>query len=191
MEGTMAEPTKQDRLLDHQYDGIAEYDNPMPGWWVISFWATIVFAIAYALNIGGIGTGPGRIAEYERTMADARKAHPPRSGFTAPAVLLAIAADHEKVEKGKELFVKTCAPCHAADGGGVIGPNLTDDHWIHGGAIEQINATITNGVPAKGMPEWGKMLKPADVDLLTAYVWTLQGTTPAKPKPPEGEVYKR
>ena len=187
----MTDPTNKDRLLEHEYDGIAEYDNPMPGWWVMSFWATVIFSAVYALNIAGIGTGAGRIADYDREMAAAAAAHPAPAGATAPAVLLALAADHEKMKAARDLFTTTCASCHAADGGGLIGPNLADDHWIHGGTIAQINATIVNGVLAKGMPPWGKMLKPSEVDLVTAYVWSLHGTTPAKPKPPEGEVVAR
>lgn len=187
----MTEPVKQDRLMEHEYDGIAEFDNPMPGWWVLTFWLTIVFAVAYALNVGGIGTGAGRVAEYEKDMAAFRAAHPAPAAATAPAALLAIAGDHEKLEEGRELFTKTCASCHLADGGGLIGPNLTDDNWLHGGKIEQINATITDGVMAKGMPAWGKLLKPGDVDLVTAYVWSLHGTKPAKPKLPEGEFVAR
>ena len=187
----MTDPVKDEKLLEHQYDGIAEYDNPMPGWWVITFWLTIVFAVAYALNIGGIGTGAGRVAEYEKDMAAFRAAGAAPAPGTSAEALLVIVGDREKLEEGKEVFTKTCVACHAADGGGIIGPNLTDDNWLHGGKIEQINATITNGVLAKGMPAWGKILKPKEVDEVTAYVWSLHGTKPAKPKPPEGELLAR
>ncbi|MBI2795372.1 MAG: c-type cytochrome [Gemmatimonadetes bacterium] len=187
----MTEPAKHDRLMEHEYDGIAEYDNPMPGWWVFTFWLTIVFAVAYALNIGGIGTGDGRVAEYEKDMAAFRAANSAPSAGTSAEALLAIAGDREKREEGREVFTRTCAACHAADGGGIIGPNLTDDNWLHGGRIDQINATIANGVLAKGMPAWGKILKPKEVDEVTAYVWSLRGTRPARPKPPEGELVAR
>lgn len=186
----MADQNK-DRLLDHQYDGIQEYDNPMPRWWVITFWATIIFSVAYWLNVGGIGTGQGRIADYEADMAAFRAAHPQNAGPADPAKLLAIAAKPDEVGEGKALFAKNCAACHAADGGGLIGPNLTDNAWIHGGKIEEIHATVTNGVLAKGMPAWGKLLQAKEVDEVVAYVWTLNGTTPAKPKAPEGEVVNR
>ena len=78
--------------------------------------------------------------------------------------------------------------CHVADGGGLIGPNLTDAYWIHGGTIDQVHATVINGVLAKGMPAWGKMLPGKEVDEVVAYVWTLQGTKPGAPKAPEGVV---
>ncbi|MEO8335827.1 MAG: cbb3-type cytochrome c oxidase N-terminal domain-containing protein [bacterium] len=181
----------KDRLIEHSYDGIQEYDNPMPRWWVLSFWGTIVFAILYMLNVGGMGTNGGRIAEYERDMAAFRAAHPAPSGPTGAPQLLALTKDAHEVGEGKKVFVKNCAVCHGPDGGGIIGPNLTDDAWLHGGKIDEINATITNGVLAKGMPPWGKMLAPREVDEVTAYVWSLHGTTPGKPKPPEGVVVAR
>ncbi|MES2123845.1 MAG: cbb3-type cytochrome c oxidase N-terminal domain-containing protein [Gemmatimonadota bacterium] len=183
--------SEQDRIIEHSYDGIQEYDNPMPAWWVTIFWATIIFSAIYAINRFGIGAGKGRIAEYEAEMAAARKAHPVEAPSSTPEQLLTLAASSERVHEGEELFAKNCVACHGADGGGIIGPNLTDDAWIHGGRIEQIHATINGGVLAKGMPAWGQMLKPRDIDELTAYVWSLHGTRPAKPKAPEGEVVPR
>jgi len=181
----------QDRLIEHSYDGIQEYDNPMPAWWVTTFWATIIFSAIYALNILGIGSGPGRIAQYNAEMAAAEALKPPEAPSATPEQLLAFAADPENVEEGKEVYGKNCAACHAADGGGLIGPNLADDHWIHGGAIEQVHGVIVAGVLAKGMPAWGEILKPEDVEVVTAYVWSLRGTTPAAPKAAEGEVVPR
>jgi cytochrome c oxidase cbb3-type subunit 3 len=186
----MADEKPKDQLLEHSYDGIQEYDNPMPRWWVITFWVTIIFAVAYALNIGGIGVGAGRIAAYEREMAEFQAAHPAVKA-PDPAALLAAVANTDELKEGKAIFTKNCTACHAPDGGGIIGPNLTDDYWIHGGKIEEIGATVTAGVPAKGMPTWGKILKPKEVVEVVAYVWTLHGTTPAKPKAPEGLLVPR
>ena len=182
---------ERDRLLEHSYDGIQEYDNPMPRWWVLSFWGTIIFAVLYVFNVAGIGTGAGRIAAYEKEMAAFRVAHPAPSGPTSADKLLAMTKDDREVAAGKAVFLKNCVVCHGPDGGGIIGPNLTDEAWIHGGKIEEINATITNGVLAKGMPPWGKLLPPGEVDAVTTYVWSLQGTKPAKPKAPEGTVVPR
>lgn len=177
----------QDRLLDHNYDGIQEYDNPMPRWWVIIFWATIVFSILYWLNVPGIGRGPGRIAAYESDMARARavQAAQPSAGPSAEQ-LAALMQDAGAVSNGKQVFTQNCAACHRADGGGLIGPNLADDAWIHGGALPDVYKTISDGVLAKGMPAWGKVLRPEQVNAVTAYVATLRGTNPANPKPPEG-----
>ena len=179
---------QEDRLLDHSYDGIQEYDNPMPRWWVITFWATIVFSILYALNVPGIGNGAGRIADYRADMARAaalRAQNEPAGGPTEEA-LAALVTDQKILADGKQLFTTYCAACHRADGGGQIGPNLTDDAWIHGGTLMQIHATIHGGVLAKGMPEWGKVLQPDQVTAATIFVKSLGGTNPPNPKPPEG-----
>jgi cytochrome c oxidase cbb3-type subunit 3 len=181
----------QDRILEHEYDGIKEYDNPMPRWWVLTFWATIIFSVAYVFNVGGIGTGQGRIADYEADMVAWRAAHPQGGGPVDVAALLALADDSEAVEEGGEVYAKYCAACHAADGGGMIGPNLTDNAWLHGSSIDSIHTVIAEGVLAKGMPAWGKMLSPEQVDHVTAYVWSLAGSTPAAPKAPEGEQVTR
>lgn len=176
----------KDRILEHEYDGIKEYDNPMPAWWVLTFWATIIFSVAYVLNIGGIGTGEGRIAAYEADMAAWREAHPQGGAPVDAGALLALAADDEAREEGREIYAKYCAACHAADGGGLIGPNLADAHWLHGSTIDSIHTVIAEGVLAKGMPAWSKMLSADQVDQVTAYVWSLRGSTPAAPKAPEG-----
>lgn len=183
--------TEKDRLLKHSYDGIQEYDNPMPRWWVLSFWATIIFAVLYAVNSFGIGTGKGRIAEYEQDMSAFRAAHPAPATATSADKLLALSKDAHEVAEGKKVFVKNCVACHGPDGAGVIGPNLTDNAWIHGGKIDEISAMITNGVLAKGMPQWGKILKPEEIDEVTTYVWSLNGTTPANPKAAEGVIVTR
>jgi cytochrome c oxidase cbb3-type subunit III len=183
-------PSDNDRLLDHSYDGIQEYDNPMPRWWVTVFWATIIFSIAYYL-VSGLGLGKGRMAEYDADMAAFRAAHPAHLGGGNATALLAAARQPSELAQGKILFVGKCAVCHAADGGGNIGPNLTDDAWLHGGTIDSIYATVNDGVLAKGMPAWGKLLKPDEMEEVVAYVWTLHGTTPAKPKEPQGVVAPR
>ena len=179
---------EENRLLDHSYDGIQEYDNPMPRWWVISFWATIIFSILYLLNVPGIGNGRGRIADYKADMAraEAIRAKNEPSGGATPEALAALATDRNALEEGKQLFATYCAPCHRPDGGGQIGPNLTDDAWIHGGTLTDIRTTINTGVLAKGMPEWGKVLKPGQVSAAAVYVKSLGGTNPPNPKPPEG-----
>jgi Cytochrome c, mono- and diheme variants len=181
---------EKDRLLEHSYDGIQEYDNPMPRWWVMTFWGTIIFAVLYAFNFAGIGTGAGRVAAYEKDMAAFKSEHPTNMATSADK-LLTLSKDAHEVSEGRKVFVKNCVACHGPDGGGVIGPNLTDNAWLHGGKIEQINATITNGVLVKGMPQWGKILKPEEIDEVTTYVWSLHGTAPAKPKAPEGVVVER
>jgi cytochrome c oxidase cbb3-type subunit 3 len=183
-----SQPSDPDRLLDHEYDGIKEYDNPMPRWWLATFWVTIIFSVVYLLNVPGIGVGKGRIADYEATMAAAAAEvaeHDPLAGMTAEK-LVAIAQDPAQQALGKATFSSMCSSCHAVDGGGLIGPNLTDAFWIRGGRPMDILTTVNAGVLDKGMPAWGKVLKPEQLLTVAAYVTTLQGTTPKAPKPPQG-----
>jgi cytochrome c oxidase cbb3-type subunit 3 len=182
-------PNEEDRLLDHSYDGIQEYDNPMPRWWVWGFWATVIFAVAYYFMPAPFGEGPGNVASYEAEVA-AHKASQPEP--TGPGVsdeqLLALVSDASQIAAGKVVYDANCQACHRPDGGGLIGPNLTDDAWIHGGSPSQIHTTIAQGVLAKGMPAWDRLLKPEQVNAVTAYVISLKGTNPKDAKAPEGSV---
>lgn len=176
------------RILDHEYDGIKEYDNPMPRWWVNMFWATIVFSIIYAINVGPVGSGDGWIANYEADMVAFREQHPEGALTADASQLAALASDPSVLAHGKTVYGQMCAACHGDDGGGTIGPNLTDDYWLHGPSLPEILHTVSVGVPAKGMPAWDKMLKPEDVNAVVVYVATLRGTRPANPKAPEGAL---
>ena len=186
-----------DRLLDHEYDGIHEYDNPLPRWWTTLFWATIVFSALYLLNLPGIGVGRGRLADYERDMAAARERQAARAAQSPPPAALsddaltAMAKDPARLTLGREQFVTTCAACHREDGGGSIGPNLTDAFWIHGGRPTEILKTVTDGVLDKGMPAWGQTLSPDEVAAVAAYVLTLHDTHPPNPKEPQGTRVER
>lgn len=183
-----------DRLLDHDVDGIREYDNPMPRWWLWIFWATIAWSVLYVLNIiPGVGSGRGRIANHEAELARAesqygaaRAAAASQSVTVTPEELDALAQDRGRMAEAQQKFAATCMPCHLADGGGSIGPNLTDDHWLHGAQPLDVHRVIAKGVLEKGMPAWEEVLGPEDVRLLAAYVTTLHGTHPAAPKAPEG-----
>lgn len=182
-------PNDEDRLLDHSYDGIQEYDNPMPRWWVWGFWATIVFAVAYYFLPAPFGEGPGNVASYEADVAAFKAAQPePVGPGVSDEQLLALIADQSQVAAGKVVYDANCQACHRPDGGGLIGPNLTDDAWIHGGTPSQIHTTIAQGVLAKGMPAWERLLKPEQVNAVTAYVISLKGTNPKDAKAPEGPV---
>lgn len=192
MNETRKDP-RQDQLLEHDVDGIREYDNPMPRWWVWIFWATIVYSIVYALNvIPGVGVGKGRLASYARDVAAADKlraaeaaSHPSPTSFTDDQ-LIGFSKDRARIGEGKSTFETTCSPCHRADGGGVIGPNLTDEYWIHGGRPTDLMRTVHDGVLDKGMPAWGEVLSPEQVTNVVAYVLTLKDTHPANPKEPQG-----
>jgi cytochrome c oxidase cbb3-type subunit 3 len=186
----MASP--KDQLLAHDADGINEYDNPMPGWLTGLLFGTVGFAILY-IGFYALAFGPAsmraeyrgqEVAERDRVQAyfDAHPLSPPSAD-----VLLAGAGDPAVLEPARARFAKTCASCHGEAAQGLIGPNLTDDRWLHGGQVVQIFNTIAKGVPAKGMPPWGRALPPEELAALVSYVRSLQGSTPPNPKPPEGE----
>ena len=177
---------QNDRLLDHAYDGIQEYDNPLPRWWVWIFYATIVFAVVYYFDFTTRIRGPGRIKEYEQQMAEAAKRWPAPTGGVDESALLALAKDQQALALGKTTFATNCVACHRADGCGLIGPNLTDDFWIHGGTLASIYKTVDGGVLEKGMPNWGKLLKPEQVKSVVVYVASLKGSNPPNPKAPQG-----
>jgi cytochrome c oxidase cbb3-type subunit 3 len=162
----------------------------MPRWWVYIFWATIIYAVVYFLNvIPGIGTGRGRIASYQDDMARAEQKYArfrAPAGPPAAAALAALAEDPAARDAGKAVFEKNCAACHMPDGGGLIGPNLTDDYWLHGGRPAEIWTTVHDGVLDKGMPAWGPVLQPDELQKVVAFVMSLHGTTPANPKEPQG-----
>jgi cytochrome c oxidase cbb3-type subunit 3 len=119
-------------------------------------------------------------------MAAAERRWPSKSAVADMALLTALSKDPKALAAGKAMFVTTCAPCHRPDGGGLIGPNLTDEYWLHGGTLPEIHKTITDGVLDKGMPNWGKYLKPEQVNALAVYVFSLRGTNPPNPKAPQG-----
>lgn len=164
-----------DRLLEHEYDGIREYDNPMPRWWLWIFYATIAFSALYYVLPLPFGQGPGVVAEYEADMAKHRAQQAAPGGAAAVAVLtdeeyLARAKDQAVVAEGSAVYAQYCAACHAADGTGGIGPSFKDGVWIHGAEPTTIHRIVTDGVMAKGMPPWGRILRPAQVDAVTAYI---------------------
>lgn len=170
-------------------DGIKEYDNPLPSWWVSLFILTIIFAVVYLLVVHGLD-GPSL---HKELMAD-RKAYQEQtsknSGLQSSAAGLADELqDPALIAQGKGHYTTNCAPCHGVDGGGVVGPNLTDKYWLHGGRAEDIIKSISDGIPAKGMIAWKNILGPKKIKEVTAYVKSLAGGQPASPKAPEGDIY--
>ncbi len=166
----MSKNARRDQVLGHgaEADGIEEYDNPLPDWWLGLFWFTIIFAFGYTLDYHFIRhRSPQK--ELAAEMAAARVKWPTAGAGTAFVPTPELAA------KGKLIFQTNCVPCHGADLHGKIGPNLTDDVWIHGGRPEDIVHTITNGVQAKGMPTWGPILGPERVQEVAAYVISMHG----------------
>ena len=179
-------------ILDHNYDGIKELDNNLPPWWIYGFYASIVFAAVYLLRYH-VFSGPTQIDELETELADARIAIETYKKTTKNLVdintvtQLTEAAD---LSAGKTIFESNCVACHMADGGGGIGPNLTDPNWILGGDIKSVFKTVSEGGRSgKGMIAWKQQLKPLEMAQVSSYVLTFEGTTPANPKEPEGDVW--
>ncbi len=172
----------------HVYDDIVELDNQLPRWWLWTLYLTIAFAIPYFLYYT-LGSGPTLVEEYEKAR-NARELALLASGPKPRALdddeLARIADDPAQAKAGHALFAVRCVSCHGAASEGGIGPNLTDRFWIHGGKLSDIALVITQGVPDKGMPPWGPLLKPEEVHALVAYVRSVAGTNPANAKPPQG-----
>ena len=188
----MADANDHDRLLDHSYDGIQEYDNPMPRWWLYIFWATILFSVFYLVYYHG-RDGRDVVDEYNAEMLaffEKQAQELLAAGPIDEAALLAVMDDPSKAAGGGQVFASKCVQCHGSRGEGNIGPNLTDDYWIHGGKLTDIYRTVYEGVPTKGMLAWKKQLGLGDILAVTAYVGTLRGSDPPNAKAPQGEPFE-
>lgn len=181
---------EKDILLEHDYDGIKELDNALPPWWLYSFYASMIAAVLY-LGYYHILGGDSNIEAYEKDVEIARlevekyKRENP-SKFDANTVTVS-----SNTDAGKKIFKTNCAACHAFDGGGGIGPNLTDEYWILGGGIKNVfNVISEGGRDGKGMIAWKNSLNAEKIQQVSSYVLSLQGTTPEKPKEKEGELWK-
>jgi cytochrome c oxidase cbb3-type subunit 3 len=176
-------------LLDHNYDGIKELDNALPPWWLYSFYASIVFAVLYFGYYQFLG-GNTNVENFEEEMEIARL-DVEQYKRDNPSTFDATKVTAGGVEAGQKIFKSNCAVCHAVDGGGGIGPNLTDEYWILGGGIKNVFNTISEGGrDGKGMIAWKNSLNPEKMQQVASYILTLQGTTAKKPKEKEGDLWK-
>jgi cytochrome c oxidase cbb3-type subunit 3 len=175
-------------IAGHDYDGIQEFDNPLPMWWLWTFFGTIIFAFTYYIH-HEFGGAPTLNQELEADMAaieSLKKTGP----VVAIEELAGFLNDKNKIAAGSIVFKEKCAACHGPFGGGLIGPNLTDNFWISGGGTpEDILSVIEKGVLEKGMPPWKDTLKTVDTFSVVAYIVSLRGSAPVNAKPPEGKEY--
>lgn len=181
-------PLDRDRLLDHAYDGIREYDNRLPNWWQYILYGSIVFSVGYWLVFHIYTTVPLPHGRYDEEMAKAAEVQLAKMAgqeLTDDALQL-MSTIPDRVSAGQQLFQQFCVVCHGASGEGNVGPNLTDEYWLHGPAPLQIHETVTHGVLDKGMAAWGSQLGPARVQQVVAYVLTLKGKN-VPGKQPQGE----
>jgi cytochrome c oxidase cbb3-type subunit 3 len=180
-------------LLDHDYDGIQELDNVLPPWWLWGFYITVIISIIYIFQAWYFDSyNQQKELENELRIAseevEAYKAANPQLFDTSN---LSALTDATSLAEGKVLFeTKTCIVCHLNDGGGSIGPNLTDEYWINGGGFDNVYHTISKGGrPGKGMIAWETVLSAKERQLLASYVLSLKGTIPAVPKVAEGDIW--
>jgi cytochrome c oxidase cbb3-type subunit III len=183
--------TRQATALDHDFDGIYELDNRIPPWFTTLFAATVLFAGAYVIRYHVVGTGTVMVEEYATELANADLQRRILLAAEAPIDenALTIITDGEVLNRAGETFQKNCISCHGAHGEGIVGPNLTDWYWIHGGSVKDVYTTIKNGVPAKGMISWQLVFTPRQIQELASYVLSLQGTAPVNGKKAEGTLY--
>jgi cytochrome c oxidase cbb3-type subunit III len=191
-------PVEQEKDIDlgHNYDGIRELDNHLPPWWKWLFYSTIVWAVIYLVVYHVSSSLPLSIGEYQDELA---AADVEKKRFLASQPQMSIdldkleyTADAEILARGEKVYMINCVPCHRNDGGGnTIGPNLTDNYWLHGGAVKNVFSTVNTGFVEKGMPAWGKTMSQGDVRDVTFFVLSLQGTKPADPKGPQGELMEQ
>lgn len=172
---------RDEEIPGHNHDGITELDNSMPPWLAYFFYATIVFAAVYLVNFRVLGIGQTGAQEYEAEMAQAAMMYK-----DAVKVKVELLTDAGTLESGKAIYMQNCASCHKDLGEGGIGPNLTDEYWIHGGSIEAVFGTIRSGVPAKGMIAWKGKLTDQQILEVGSYIKSLQGTNPPNAKAPQG-----
>ncbi len=191
---TKAVPLEQeaDMMLDHDYDGIKELDNALPPWWKYGFIITIFIAVLYLLKYEIWHNGPNPIEEYNTEMTTAKDEVDAylasmKNNVDEKTVTMADAAG---IAAGQVSFAKTCVPCHGTKGEGGVGPNLTDDYWLHGGNVADLFKTIKYGYPDKGMQSWQATYSPIQIQELASYIKTLRGTNPPNGKAPQGDLFK-
>ncbi len=183
---------EQDIMLDHDYDGIRELDNTLPPWWKYSFYISIVWSVFY-LGYYYIGGGPSGLDEYKTEVQQAKIAveeYNKKNALNVDEHNITM-ADASGVAAGMEIFKTNCTACHGNVGeGNGVGPNLTDDYWLHSGSISDIFKSVKYGWPAKGMKSWQSDLSPVQIKNVVSYIHSLHGSNPPNAKAPQGDLYK-
>lgn len=188
-------PVEQEADIDlgHDYDGIRELDNRLPPWWLYGFYLCVVFAVIYLWRYHVSHTAPLSVQEYEIAVQEAEVK---KAAFLAKAAnnvdehSVKLLTDANDLAAGQKVFVSLCAACHGKAGEGVVGPNLTDVYWLHGGGIKNIFKTIKYGVPEKGMKSWKDDFSPVQIAQIASYIHSLGGTNPPNGKAPQGDPYQ-
>jgi cytochrome c oxidase cbb3-type subunit 3 len=180
---------EKELLIAHDYDGIQELDNPIPAWFMYLFYATIIFAAGYLLTYHVFNIGQLQYDEYKTEMVQAdiaKKVYLSKAANRVDENTVKFTSDPAALASGQAIFKTTCAACHGEHAQGNVGPNLTDNYWLHGGKINDLFKTIKYGVLSKGMPTWEKQLSPKQISDVANYIKSLHGTNPAGAKEPQG-----
>jgi len=183
--------SEEDVSTGHNYDGIKELDNPIPPWWKWGFYLSMIFAVVYIYRFHIAKSAPLQLEELAIATEDADKkvkAYLAASSDNVDENTVTLLTDAADIAAGQTIFTEKCASCHAPDGGGIIGPNLTDAYWLHGCGVKDIFKTIKYGVTEKGMISWKDQLSPKQIAMVASYVHSLKGTKPASPKEQQGEL---
>ena len=182
--------TNEKLIKDHDYDGIRELDNDLPPWWKWLFYITIIFAVVYCIRLFVFHADDlMQYREYDNEMAKVENSKP-TPDENAAAFEIVVLEDEASMASGKETWDKICAVCHLVDGGGIVGPNMTDNYWIHGNTVEDLYKIVETGVIEKGMiPYKDQLSDQKRLEVVSFILVKLQGSTPATPKAPQGIEY--
>jgi cytochrome c oxidase cbb3-type subunit 3 len=185
------EEERKDQVRDHEFDGIQEFDNRLPRWWIGTFVLTVLFALYHWTSHFTFGAKPSTQEDFAVDLAENEKLQLAKgAGGPSDEEIRALMKDPAQLRLGSEIFKSNCMACHGAQGQGVIGPNLTDAYWIHGGRPSQMARTVSGGVPDKGMPTWKGALGDTQIRQVVAFAVSLRGTRPPNPKAPQGVLEK-
>ncbi|MBV8254722.1 MAG: c-type cytochrome [Chitinophaga sp.] len=187
---TVDAASEEEEDMGHDYDGIRELNNPTPPWWKWGFYFSITFAVVYLWRGYVSGTAPTQVQELamaEEKAAAAKAEYMKNAANNVNETNVKELTAPDEIAGGQKLFISNCAPCHGPQGQGVVGPNLTDDYWLHGGKIGDVFKTIKYGVPDKGMKAWQEDFSPRQIALLASFIKSIHNSNPPNPKAPQGE----
>lgn len=181
---------EKDIELEHEFDGIKELDNPTPAWFMYLFYATMVIAVGYMFYYHVFDWGQLQDEEYATEIMEAeeaKKAYLAKAANIIDENSVTESTDAAVISAGQAIYNTNCVACHGDKGQGVVGPNLTDEYWLHGGSINKVFKTIKYGIPEKGMISWEKTLSPKQIADVSNFINSLKGSNPANAKAPQGE----
>jgi cytochrome c oxidase cbb3-type subunit 3 len=185
---------EEEVMTDHEYDGIRELDNNLPPWWKAMFYACIVFSVFYMAAYHVFDWAPLQDEEYEQEVLAAKmevEAYLAEKGGAIDETNVELLTDEAALAEGAKIYGASCGACHGAELQGGVGPNLTDVYWLHGGDVKDVFKTIKKGVPQKGMISWEAQLSPEQIQQVTSFIISKEGSNPANAKEPQGEEFKR